>query len=200
MLRGLHCRPFSPPHTHDNNNQGGTSMSSRPFRPSSSSRDNNNNIGVVRTDAESFPDYLISTTETESVFYFFVLAYVLLSFLLIAPLVIWGRKHERERAAAVARAGFYNQQQEFSDQGGTVHPAPPPTPVAPLQAGQQQAVHNEHQGPFRDPRIQQPVYQPAYHHQNVHHHPAGLLRAPLPSVFRGIDRVSILLLCTMCFC
>ena len=134
--------------------------------------------------AQSFPDYSANTTETGIGFYVFVLVYSALSFLLIAPLVIWGRKYQREREAALLAGLFYNQQDEFavyensngSRQHHTHHHHT--QEVHPLE--QPHDDSRDPDSPFRDPRLLQPVYAPP-----------GARAAAVRTVFRGIDRVSV---------
>jgi hypothetical protein len=127
-------------------------------------------------EAGSFPNYTLDTNETGIWFYVFVFVYSTLSFLLIAPLVIWGRQYQQEREDALARAGFYNQRDEFAvvetnnrSNAQETHPLQ----NSAMPSSQQQP------NPFQDPRIQQPVYAPL-----------GARTTAVRHVFRGIDRVS----------
>ena len=117
---------------------------------------------------ESFPHYEPHTDETGEGFYAFVVLYSTLSFLMIAPLVIWGRKYQREREAALSSAGFYSHQNEFDGTGPYATPRP-----------QEEHPHDQPGSPFRDPRVQQPIYAPL-----------GARDVAVRNIFRGIDRVS----------
>jgi len=60
-------------------------------------------------DTEGFPGYISTTHKTEYALYIFVAGYSILSFLLIAPLVLWAKNHEKRRKApAVNQSAFYN--------------------------------------------------------------------------------------------
>lgn len=95
---------------------------------------------------------------------------------MIAPLVIWGRKYQRERDAALSRVAFYSHQNEFAATEDTFAP----------QAREEHPHHQHlHQSqlqtgsPFRDPRIQQPI-----------HAPLAPRAVATRNIFREIDRVS----------
>lgn len=131
----------------------------------------------MSSETESFPHYEPDTDETGDGFYVFVVLYTTLSFLIIAPLVIWGRKYQRERDAALSRVAFYSHQNEFAATEHTFSPQP-----------QEEHPHHQHLhpsqvqsgSPFRDPRVQQPI-----------HAPLGARAVAVRSIFRGIDRVSL---------
>lgn len=130
----------------------------------------------MSSETESFPHYKPDTDETGDGFYVFVVLYTTLSFLIIAPLVIWGRKYQRERDAALSRVAFYSHQNEFAATEHTFSPQP-----------QEEHPHHQHLhpsqvqsgSPFRDPRVQQPI-----------HAPLGARAVAVRSIFRGIDRVA----------
>ena len=63
--------------------------------------------------SDLFPDYATTTNETGVALGIFLMVYSALSVLLIAPLVIWGRQHEKQRQAATIRAGLYHPHPEF---------------------------------------------------------------------------------------
>ena len=123
----------------------------------------------------SFPNYSVDTNETGIWFFVFVGVYSTLSFLLIAPLVIWGRKYQQEREDALVRAGLHNQRDEFAVAETNNRSNVQEEPL------QNSAMPSSHQqpNPFQDSRIQQPVYAPL-----------GARAAAVRHVFRGIDRVS----------
>lgn len=127
---------------------------------------------------ESFPQYVPHTDETGEGFLVFVVLYTTLSFLMIAPLVIWGRKFQRERdAVALTSAGFYSRDNEFA---AATEPYSTPRPQE--EHPQHQQLHNNQDQPgtpFRDARIQQPIYAPP-----------GPRAVAVRSIFRGIDGVS----------
>jgi hypothetical protein len=127
------------------------------------------------SEAESFPDYIDATSETEPGFHAFVLVYSISCFLLIAPLVIWGRKYQREREAARVLSGLYqyNQQNEFAVEFPPEHPRPQEVHPIPRTSG----PDVESPSVFQDPRIRQPVYAPR--------------AAPIRNVFRGVDKVGL---------
>ena len=68
---------------------------------------------------QGFPNYVAQTNEFGVALYTFVIVYSLLSFLLIAPLVVWGRGNERRQALGLAEDAFDrgNVSQDFVTNG-----------------------------------------------------------------------------------
>lgn len=82
---------------------------------------------------QGFPNYLPQTHESGVELYVFVIVWTLLSFLLIAPLVVWGRNNEKRQRLALAEDVFYrgNVPRDFANIGLGQQP---PREEPPLQA------------------------------------------------------------------
>lgn len=125
---------------------------------------------------EGFPDYTPTSNDTGAALYIFVVVYSVLSFLLIAPFVIWARNHEKRRQEALNRSTFYNPDVELTQYHGD--PLQMPTQVLDENRIQNQDI-------FRDPG-QAPL--------PMHHAPPPRQHLPqrqtsFGKLFQELDRV-----------
>ena len=94
-----------------------------------------------------------TTHETGCALSIFLLAYSALSILLIAPLVIWGRQHEKQRQAAMFRAGRFHPHPEFvqdpSEQNYQQQSLPQPAQTAQTH-GYPQNIEIQHEESFAE--------------------------------------------------